>query len=705
MTVVGRDSRRGTVWLWVAVAGILVGTVDGARQIVSSGSGNGGDQAFLALAPLFAILGLLIALKQPGNRIGVLLISIGGGLAIEAIVGAVLTVLNGGILDMTTRPAVLTPVLWVRLWINNWSWVAAIFPILLLLYVFPTGALPSRRWVWAPRLMAAMAAMMLFISAFTSNMGPFSEVWLMTNPIGFVAQSVIDVILIPWSACLFALACGGVGAMIVRYRRSAYTQKTQIKWVLLSVGFFGVVYGFTVVFTSWTDQFSVLNILLPLSVATIPISITIAILKYQLFDIDLIISRSLVYGALALFIGVVYVGIVVGIGNRLDRGGNAGFGLSIAATSLVALAFQPVRVRVERLANRVVYGERATPYEVLAQFSRGSAEESDEELLARIPRLLVDGTGASTATLWVRSGDQFRAASTWPDRSEPRLVPADDAFVDPAADYSMPVLHDGELLGGISLTTPRGDSITPTEEELLSNLAGGMGLAMRNTQLTSQLRQQVKDLRRSRDRIVSAADQARRSLEHDLDSGPQQHLVAVKVRLGATRLLAEKAGAEKTAALLADIESQAGDAIQAVREFAGGIYPPLLGAEGLGVALGHQVQRAALPISVHAEGIGRYPRDVESAVYFSVLEALQNTAKYADATSADVILVEKNGDLVFEVKDDGVGFDISQVKAGAGLNGIADRIDTVGGSWRITSRPGSGTVVSGLVPVRESVLA
>jgi signal transduction histidine kinase len=166
-------------------------------------------------------------------------------------------------------------------------------------------------------------------------------------------------------------------------------------------------------------------------------------------------------------------------------------------------------------------------------------------------------------------------------------------------------------------------------------------------------------------------------------------------------LLAEKAGAEKSARILADIEAQADDAIQAVRDFAGGVYPPLLEAEGLGVALRQQTRRVALPVSVDADGIGRYPRDVEAAVYFSVLEALQNTAKYAEASLAEVVLTEQDGDLVFEVRDDGKGFDTNMVRAGIGLNGIADRIDTVGGSWRFNSNRGSGTIISGVVPVSD----
>jgi signal transduction histidine kinase len=326
---------------------------------------------------------------------------------------------------------------------------------------------------------------------------------------------------------------------------------------------------------------------------------------------------------------------------------------------------------------------------------------SDEDLLGRIPRLIVDGTRASGAALWVKSGTSFHTAAVWPKSDTTRRIDIADIFEDPDADYSLSVLHDGELLGGISLVNERGETITPAEEELLANLADGMGLALRNTQLTAELRRQVKDLKRSRDRVVSAADEARRSLEHDLDSGPQQQLVAVKVKLGPTRMLAERAGAEKTAKVLADIEEQTGDAIAAIREFAAGIYPPLLGAEGLAVALGQQAQNAALPVTLDAESIGRYPRDVEAAVYFIVLEALQNTAKYAGASTAEVSLFEQNGNLRFKISDDGAGFDKGRISNGAGLNGISDRMDTVGGSWSIESSPGSGTKVEGTVPVKD----
>jgi signal transduction histidine kinase len=183
-----------------------------------------------------------------------------------------------------------------------------------------------------------------------------------------------------------------------------------------------------------------------------------------------------------------------------------------------------------------------------------------------------------------------------------------------------------------------------------------------------------------------------------LDSGPQQILVAVKVGLGPTRMRAERAGAEKTAALLAQLEVAAGSAIESLREFAAGVYPPLLEAEGLPVAIGHQAARAALPVSVRSDDLPRYDRETEAAVYFSVLESLQNCAKYSGAPEAWVTLSNGDGRLRFEVRDEGRGFDTTAVDHGAGLNGMADRLDTVGGEVRIDSAPGRGTVVSGSVP-------
>lgn len=566
------------------------------------------------------------------------------------------------------------------------------------LLLFPPGGLPSARWRPVAWVMVVAAAIGAFAALVTGQFGgdSASETAFGPGPLTKTFGGAAEALSGPFFLLLLVSIIGAAVSLLVRYRRSIGDERLQIKWVVTAGAFLAVVavlVGPGVV-TGGSE------VLLAVGLAAVPVAMALAIIKYKLFDIDVVISRSLTFGVLVAFIGVVYVAIVVGVGELF--GGGATFGLSVAATAVVAIAFQPVRTRVERWANRLVYGKRATPYEVLARFSHRAAEESDGDVLDRIPRLIVDGTGASVATLWVRVRDGFRSAARWPESDAGRRLDGGAGFEDPDADVSLPVFHDGDLLGGISLVTARGGTITPPEQELVTSLADGLGLTLRNSQLTEALRRQIKDLQRSRDRVVSAADEARRSLEHDLDSGPQQHLVAVKVKLGSLRKLAEQAGAAKTADLLTDIEVQAGDAIQSVRDFAAGIYPPLLGAEGLAVALGQETRRAALPIDLDVDGVGRYPRDVEAAVYFSILEALQNTAKYSEASRAVVRLRQTNGDLSFEVIDDGHGFDPAATRRGAGLNGITDRIDTIGGTCTVASAPGTGTTVSGSVPVRDA---
>jgi signal transduction histidine kinase len=683
----------------VLLIGVLLTFVSQSHVLAADDRGlDASSYTWLAVATVSVGTGTLILVHDRRHLVGWSLVGYGGGSAISFVLFATAILLAQA--DRLTAASVVEG-------LGTAFLTSAFIAIPAAVFLFPTGAVPSTRWRplgWL--LIAAMVAG--FFAAFinTGFGGDQTDQMFGPGPLQASLGSAANTM----SEIYFPLmAIGGIGAvvsLVSRFRHSVGEERLQLKWVVAAAIFFAMALMFTIVATGGAKiaEDSV-EVIMSLGLMSIPVSMGIAILKYRLYDIDVVISRSLTYAALAVFIGVVYIAIVIGIGELFDDGDGASFGLSILATAVVAMAFQPVRARVERLANRLVYGERATPYEVLARFSQRAAEMSDEDLLKRIPRLIVDGTGASDAALWVRSDSGFRIATSWPDATTDRSMEAKDTFTDPDADYSLPVSHDGEILGGITLVKERGEPITPAEEELLADLADGMGLALRNTLLTSELRQQVKDLKRSRDRVVTAADEARRSLEHDLDSGPQQQLVAVKVKLGPVRVLAERAGAEKTEQILADIEAQAGDAIRAIRDFAGGIYPPLLGAEGLAIALGQQTQKAALPVSLVAESIDRYPRDVEAAVYFTVLEALQNTAKYAEATSAKVRLSEENGDLRFEVTDDGVGFDMGQVTNGAGLVGISDRMDTVGGSWRIDSTPGSGTTITGTVPVRDPARA
>lgn len=219
---------------------------------------------------------------------------------------------------------------------------------------------------------------------------------------------------------------------------------------------------------------------------------------------------------------------------------------------------------------------------------------------------------------------------------------------------------------------------------------------LRNVRLTTQLLERLDELRASRQRLVAAGDEARRRLERNLHDGAQQQLVALKVRLSlAERMLAK---GKPVDALLAQLRSDTDEAIENLRDLARGIYPPLLAAEGLVVALRGQARKAAVPVEVDAEGIGRYDQGVEAAVYFCCLEALQNVAKYADATSARIGLRGGADSVSFTVTDDGDGFDPTATPMGAGLVNMTDRVDALGGTVSLHSERGRGTTLSGRIP-------
>ncbi|MGA7759603.1 MAG: ATP-binding protein [Ilumatobacteraceae bacterium] len=640
----------------------------------------------LAAFGTYLLVGGLIVLRR-GNNVGLLLVAYGSLWSVgKAGLVTAETLADAGRIGAASWAALVGMVA-----ISPGSWLIAATWL-----VFPDGrprTTVDRRLLRGSGSLAALAVVLTVFA--TPQVLPESD----SYPHPLVGEQLADVLYVAVNVLflLFFLFTIFVAArLVVRGRHGDPIERRQVGWIAVAViGNITILMANVAIAPLGTEDNSFL-LIDSVAVVLIPLAVGVAIMRYRLYEIDRIISRSVTYGALAIFIGGVYVAIVVGLGAFL--GGDTGFGLSIAATALVAIAFQPMRRSVERWANRLVYGERTTPHEILVQFSHRSSELSDVELIDQAPKLIVDGTGAATAALWVRSAGGFRTASTWPPDTTERSLADGAEFVDPEADRSWPVLHDGELLGGISLTKEEGEAVTAAESALLDDLAAGLGLALRNTRLTAELRRQIAELEASRERVLAAADAARRDLENTLDSGPQQQLVALKVKLGPTRKRAEQLGATKTAALLTQLEQQAGEAIAAVREFASGIYPPLLEAEGLAVAIGQQARTSALPVSVRANDVGRYPREVESAVYFTVLEALQNTTKYASANSATVSLTAVNGTLAFEITDDGHGFDTATVGRGSGLDGIADRLDTVGGSFTISSDPGRGTTIAGIVP-------
>jgi signal transduction histidine kinase len=574
-----------------------------------------------------------------------------------------------------------------------------VYLLVVALLLFPDGRLPSRRW----RLLVGLAVLFLVTEMAFYGVQSARAAGLVANhrdiavdyegPLGAAAVlsgvgSAVAVVLI-------------IASLVLRYRRSSGVERAQIRWVAAGGGIFLASLLLHLV-QLLGDPLLGYRLYWAVAVVTFPAmvgSYAVAILRYRLYDIDVVISRSLVVAVLAGFIASVYVAVVVGVGTLVGAD-EANLGLQVVATAIVAVAFQPLRQRVRRWADRLVYGQRATPYEVLAEFSRQAANPGDEANLQRIAEVLAAGTGAEPATVWLRVGDRIRpAASSDAPGSAPPVVVAlrEGDLPELPASLVVPVRHDGELLGAVTLTKPRSEPPTSQDQELTTRLARGLSLVLRNARLTAELREHLQALEASRSRLVRAQDEARRRIEGELRQGAQRQLVELKDLLEQARARVGS-GAVRTAALLEQLETEADDAIDTLRSLAQGIYPPVLEAEGLGAAVAEQARKSTLPVTAHAAGLPRYPAEIEIAVYFCVLEALQNAAKYAQASSVHVRLETRDDGLWFEVSDDGIGFDPQATSHGSGLNGIAARLDTIGGVLDVASRPGTGTRITGRIP-------
>jgi signal transduction histidine kinase len=239
--------------------------------------------------------------------------------------------------------------------------------------------------------------------------------------------------------------------------------------------------------------------------------------------------------------------------------------------------------------------------------------------------------------------------------------------------------------------------VTPSDEKLIADLAGQAGLVLRNVRLNEELKVRFDELKAAQKRLVSAQDEGRRRLERNIHDGAQQQLVALAVKLKLADNLIER-DTTKAHELLEQIQLETHAALEDLRDLARGIYPPLLADKGLPAALDAQGRKSGLPVTLRADGVGRYPQAVEAAVYFSCLEALQNVAKYAEASQIVITLADLGERISFTVADDGRGFDPSASRNGTGLQGIADRLGALEGRFDVTSSPGRGTTLEGSLP-------
>jgi signal transduction histidine kinase len=683
------------LWLvaWLAAVALVIANRSAYTSVEDA------DPVDVILPIGFAVMGTLLATRKPRNPIGWIFLGI-------AILGAISGIISAYVFR-SYRFAPLPLADWVA-WVHdplNWLVFPAGLATLFFL-LFPDGHLHSRagRWLaWLALVIVVVGFGFLVLQTSITGVGGLPGAASIPNPLGSIA--IVDmengapglIWLIALGVLLFAMA-----GTVVRTHRSTGELRQQLRWLgfasaLTAAALILFVGSYAVGFNPPNGAFDAV-IILGFGIA-VPVSCAIAILKYGLYDLDVVISKTVVYAILAAFFTAVYLAIVVGVGTAI--GSTHSSFLTVLAAATIAVAFNPVRDRAKRFANRLVYGKRASPYEVLSEFSERVAGTYDvEDVLPRMATLLGEGTGARDATVWLRVGAELRPSASWGSKgAEPSPIPMADGELPPIAGASkvVGVRHRDELLGALTVTKAPNDPLTVAEDKLISDLAAQAGLVLRNVRLTEELRANLEELRASRQRLVTAQDGERRRIERNIHDGAQQQLVALAVQARMAESIAGK-DPDRERELLQQVQRGLQDALDDLRDLARGIYPPLLADQGLGAALEAQARRSAVPIAVEADGVVRYPQETEAAVYFCVLEALQNVAKYADATRTTVRLRHAPTELRFEVEDDGRGFDPAVTGYGTGVQGMVDRMAVLGGELRVVSELGRGTTVVGTLP-------
>jgi signal transduction histidine kinase len=560
---------------------------------------------------------------------------------------------------------------------------------------------------------------------------------------GYVAAAAVGLVVAaeapavpaaPLVGLSLVMAAVASAVIVRRCRRATARDRARLQWAgwaALTTSAVGLAAWALSGLTGWPEH---VPIVVVVASVTVPAALVMSTVDRALGAIGRILVHTIVAtGMLALVTGV-YVLVVVGLRGLPTGEERPVLTLSLVAAAIVGIFSLPVRRRLESFANLRVYGEREAPEVALRTFAtRMSRAVPMDELLLQLTEILRKTMALSTAEVWTGSDGTYELAVSVPDRTAPRLVlgpdersvaarahvsgntwlavwvPALLAGRDGATVRVAPIAHLGELLGFIVAERRVTDTEFDEEEDrVLSDLARQLGLALHNVRLDTALQASLDELQvrnaelvASRARIVAAADESRRGIERNLHDGAQQHLVAMAVKLGLARQLLD-ADEATAATMLEELRTDVQVTLTELRELAHGIYPPLLRTRGLQEALQAAANRAPLPTSVVAEGVPRVDPDIEAAVYFCCLEAIQNAGKHAgDGAQVTVTIDHTDGVLHFTVTDDGAGFDGAILAAGAGGHGFVnmeDRLGAFGGTLKVTSAPGEGTSVDGRVP-------
>lgn len=516
------------------------------------------------------------------------------------------------------------------------------------------------------------------------------------------------------------------------YRSAAVADQRRMQWigwaVLVATEFTLVAAALSLVL-EWPHHVPVIALAVS---GIVPLGLCAGTVARLLPRVDRLLTNTVsLTGLTALIIGA-YLVALAAFGRRPVGDERSLLLLSMVAAAGAAIAYHPARVRLTERANRLVYGEVVSPDEALRTWgSRLTRAIPLDELLLQLAETLRKSMQLRCAQIWTGSNGRYEIAAMVPHRTQPPFLLGGKesivvsragvsggtwidiwlpGLVDPGSSTFTrvaPIAHSGELLGLIVCErSPDRASFTDEDDRVLTELARQVGLALHNVQLDTALQASLDELRHTNEelraslvRVVTAGDRERRKLERNLHDGAQQHLVslAVKLRLAKDALEDDPADA---ATMIDEIRADLQEAITELRSLAHGIYPPLLMSGGLGEALPAAAGRAAVSTSTEVV-VGRHSQEVEAAVYFCCLEALQNAGKYAgDDASAVVKVWEANEALHWQVADTGPGFDsVAAASTGHGFVNMRDRMGSLGGSLEVISSPGAGATIRGHLPL------
>ncbi|HEU5098714.1 MAG TPA: sensor histidine kinase [Roseiflexaceae bacterium] len=623
----------------------------------------------------FATVGLLIAARHPQNAIGRLLCAIGvlwgstwiGQYARYTYVTAP-GALPGGTLIVGLNFVLLGPTI---------ALTAIVLPV-----YFPDGRLPSPRW--RPALWLTIAATTLFTASIVLSPGPIDgSLPEVSNPFAPPSAAPLLRFLTPTAiALMLASLLAGVLAPIVRFRRAQGIQREQIKWFAYATSLLvaAIVIPAAIYYPDFTHDNALLSgSLLAVAAPLLPIAVGIAILRHRLYDINLIINRTLVYAALTACVAALYVLVVGYLGTLFRTSEN--LLISLVATGVVAALFQPLRERLQRAVNRLLYGERDEPYAVLARLARQlETAVALESILPTIAETVARSLKLPYVAIAAQREEQHVVVAGYGTPAEAPLV--------------LPLLFQTEQIGQL-LLAPRapGEPLGPADRRLLDDLASQAGVALHAVELTGALR-------RSRQRLVTAREEERLRMRRDLHDGLGPTLAALPLRIDTARTLMRHDQAAADQALV-ELKLQAQAAVQDIRQLVYALRPPALDQFGLALALRELAVKAPASdaqISVEVpDDLPALPAAVEVAIYRIVQEALTNVARHARARTCTVRLALESG-FRLEIADDGVGLPRAP-RSGVGLQSMRERAEELGGDCRVEGRPGGGTRVVVWLPV------